>query len=448
VGLLSAQALAEFRRLDRRAYYVMEAAFPDGTKRYAKQPISSASQGQYRPRVKQWGTISRSLGDRQFSLIGLEASPTITDFDFEFADLVGSRARIQDTAVTIKILSKRYTYAQAPTRFLGRLYDWEQTGQLEWQWKLRPNDGPLFSVFPWLTVQTYDFPDAPVESISQIIPLIYGLHDSAGSSAKGDRGAVPLIYVGKRGLTWCYVVCRGRARQVLRVYDDSILVPLGGYVVTYVSVNGRVFTLVEFDADRGDTASITADVEGYAYLGDGSVDDILITDPADQLAHLFSNWLYGEFAGEAAWLPTHPIIDTASFTALKAYFARRAYGASYKGSMWIGELTSGKQLVDDWCATNQVHAFWKNNGTFAVAADDLTEYPLPADPRIVFPTDELGRSFKMLGPGSADVIRRVVLEYAHQAGTGQYLSHLEILDKSVQIEATESLSQIYGPHFL
>src|SRR4029079_11088134 len=127
---------------------------------------------------------------------------------------------------------------------------------LEWTLNFRANDRPLTAQVPRTTITTYDWPDAPKDSLGQYVPIVYGRHDSSGET---NTGALPTIYVDNSGFR--YLVSIGHMTSVQRVYKDGTLVNAGCSITNPV-VGGRQWTLIDFTTDQG-TSTITCDGLGY-----------------------------------------------------------------------------------------------------------------------------------------------------------------------------------------
>jgi len=136
--------------------------------------------------------------------------------------------------------------------------------------------------------------------------VLYGIHDSTGMQQ--GPGLVPTIYVDT--VQFRYLVCAGKAKSIDYVYVDGVQTG-SGWSTSYVTVHGRIYTLIDFTTDQG-TAEITCDANGYEAVGDGS--GAVITNPATQWAHRLSNFVLGDYM-TGSWLSTNALIDSTTLSA-------------------------------------------------------------------------------------------------------------------------------------
>src|SRR5262249_12379445 len=130
--------------------------------------------------------------------------------------------------------------------FTGILDGVDQVAPMRWRLRLRTDDGPLRSTagktgaIPRVPLSRY-FDGLDASGSSFYAPVIYGVHNSAGSSG---QGFVPCHLVDSS--TYKYVVQLGRANAVTAVYEDGALLASGLYTVAYETVKGALFTVLNF----------------------------------------------------------------------------------------------------------------------------------------------------------------------------------------------------------
>src|SRR3990167_8852996 len=252
MGLLSSSLKSDLQKGNPSAYFLLEVDFPSGTRRYSKLGVSSSSQGHYEGRVLTFQPLLRSVSNASNSLEFLETQVTISDYDCAFASLLGKRERILNSDVRIYLGSANVAFSDWLTVFTGILAQWESTAPMQWTLTLRTDDTILTSNATRVKINVYDWPDAHSDAIGATAPLLYGAHDSSGET---DTGAVPTLYVDTSGFR--YAVCLGRAYSIPRVYVGGTL-QTTGYSITYPVVGGRMWTLIDFTADKGSSA-VTCD---------------------------------------------------------------------------------------------------------------------------------------------------------------------------------------------
>jgi hypothetical protein len=183
-------------------------------------------------------------------------------------------------------------------------------------------------------------------------------------------------------------------------------------------------------------AVVTVDVAGYETVGDGS--GTLITNPVRQLKHWLDQFVWGEYLG-GNWLAATAPIDTTRLTETEAFLD--AY--SLTGSLYVSSETTGEDVLNDWCASHQVDAFWTNLGKIAFRVDDPrlpgTGY---SGSWIRGDLDQVGR-FGTRGAGRF-LKDRVQVTYQPSPAGGGLLEALEVRDTSLTLEGSEALALAQG----
>lgn len=431
-GLLSAAMLAELKANGNTVVPILSLYFTGGTRRYAQVGIASATLGQVYGKVIQWGTLERSISDRDNQISLNKATVTIEDTDASFSSLLedSNAPGMRGTRALIQLIGPNVAPADWATLFDGYLDNWSMSGLFVWTLDISPNDQPLVNAsFPKTPLLAIDWPNIGDKTLyGEFVPLIYGVHDSRGSS---DAGMVPCPYVDRIGFR--YLVAHGWV-TVDRVYVDGVLTG-AGFSITHPTINGRLFTLIDFSSDQAD-AEITADVTGYESVGNGSGTTLT---GVDCLKHALVNFVYGDYqGGNWASVGTVPI-NTSSFTTTQSFLTdmvwegvSRRYGGASK--------TSGMDLIGDFCSSLQLLAFFTREGQISVAPDDHRSLTLWYDePRwLRYDLYEVGDSFR-LEYDRDSIIDRLSIQYVYSEADGKFVQVVEVRDPDIGQENADEL---------
>jgi hypothetical protein len=431
-GLLSSAMLTELRANGKTVVPILRLYFTAGTRSYSDVGMASATLGTIYGKVIEWGALERSVSDRDNQLTLNTATVQIEDTDASFSSLLedANAGTMRGTRAVILLTSPNVAPADWATLFDGYLANWSMTGLFQWTLEISPKDQPLMNPsFPKTPILAIDWPSVGDRTLyGEYVPIIYGIHDSRGSS---DTGMVPTLYVDRLGFR--YLVAQGWV-TVDRVYVDGIQAS-SGFTITRPTINGRLFTLIDFTADQVD-AEITADVQGYESVGDGS--GTLLTG-VDCLKHCLVNFVYGDYqGGNWASVGTVPI-NTTSFTTAQSFLTdmgwqkvSRRYGGESK--------TSGMELIGDICKSLQLMAFFTRAGLISVAADDHRTTTLWYDePRwLRYDQYEVGDSFR-LDYDRDSIIDRLSIQYIYSEADGKFVQTLEVRDFSLTEENADEL---------
>lgn len=429
-GQLTASMLAELQRLDCSAFPFLELYLPSplATRRYASWGVSSTSLGTMAGKVISWGNIRRQVSDRDNSLVLNDTDVTIEDTDGSFVSALETlQHTMRGARATIKIGSPNVAAANWVTVFDGFVDKWSMKSALVWNLELHPNDRYLLGPFPKTPILAGDFPNVLDKTIyGEYVPIIYGIHDSRGSS---DAGMVPCPYVDT--INFRYLVAHGWV-TVDRVYNDAtgafILISASDYTVTHRTINGRLFTMIDWDAPGlADDVTVQADVTGYESVGDGSGTTLT---GVNALKHLIVNFMFGDYQG-GNWLAdgTAPV-STTTFSTVQTYLTDlnwQKVSVRYGG----GSQTEGRSAVNEFCQTLQLNAFFTRAGLLGVAKDDHRSTTLWYDqPQLVrYDRDEKGDDGSLqLDYDRDSLIDRLSIQYIYNSSDQKYVQTLEVRD--------------------
>ena len=409
---------------------VVEMTMPGGTRKYAAEGFNSDSGGLYEPRVIEWETIVQQISDRSGNMGGIETGFTLADTDRSIARLIEGPYGdlVKKSPVVIKLAHPDYPASSWPVRFTGVVGSWGWPEPMKAHFTVRVDDLQLQRQVPkaaWLITQA-DFKNCPTDNVGAMAPLIYGHHSQETWS--GD-GAVTCIYVDNVGFR--YLVCAARALLVPRVYVDGTIVT-SGYTVTYPVIAGRQYTLIDFTADKGES-TITADVDGYEDVGDGTGE--LITAPTDLIAHFLSNWVFGDYRS-GAWLATSSRIDTTKLASLASFLALRATAGAYH----LGEQVEAANVLKNWLESFYLRGWWTLEGKLAFGVlDPTTPAPYSTTDPVLHDDAEWSMDYE-----EESVVSSITVSYVHSEAQQKYFQKIEVQDPTATESAEETLDQTWG----
>lgn len=428
-GNLSSAMLTELRSPGKTVIPILRLFLTAGTRNYSSVDAASVTLGRIVGKVMPggWGPIQRSVSDRDNNLSLNSCTVQIEDTDRTFSSLLedSNANTLRGTRALIQLASPNVTPANWATLFDGYLESWAMASQFVWTLTIHPNDQPLLGVFPKTGVLASDFPNVGDKTVyGEFVPVLWGVHDSRGSS---DGGMVPCPYVDR--INFRYLVSHGWT-TVDRVYKNGAGISASDYAVTHPTINGRLYTLITIDAP-GYTADdvVTADVTGYESVGDGSGTTLT---GVDALIHALDNFVFGDYQG-GNWVAagTNAPIATSLMTTCQSFLTDM--GWEKVSHRYGGEnQTTGMQLVADFCTALQLYAFFTRDGLLAAAADDHRSTTLWYDaPRwLRYDTIEVGDSFK-LDYDRMSITDRINIQYVYDSAGGKYVQNSEVRDLSI-----------------
>lgn len=406
----------------------LSVAWPNSnTIRYSSAPFTSATGGHYNGRVLSWGSLDYQISDRSGRLPSVETRVQIDDTSREIARIVSGvyADSVRGSAATIYLGASTVGSSSWDTLFAGKVVKVGFPSPFVAELTLRVADDQLQRQSPrggWALTRT-QWPNAKAEVFDKVAPVLYGIHDA--SNVQTGPGLIPTLYVDTVGFR--YLVCAGKAKSIDRVYVDGVQTG-SGWSTSYVTVSGRIYTLVDFTTDQGDS-EITVDAHGYESVGDGS--GSTITNPATQWAHRLTNFVLGDYM-TGSWLSTNALIDSTTLSAAESYFT--SLGA--KSSFYDADLRTGHDITAQFCNSWRMRAWWTMAGKVATGYENPFA-SVYAGTRWRWYRDELGPL--SLEENDWQVTSRIVVRQAYSSSQGSYLATLEVTDPSISAETQESL---------
>lgn len=402
-------------------------SFPGSTQRFATAPYSSASGGQYAGKILGWSRIGYALSDRSGRLPSVETSIRVSDTDRTIARIVSgvNADTVRGSAATAYIMAPGTASSSWKTIFSGSVVKVSFPEPFVAEITLRVNDDAVQRLSPrggWVLTRVA-WPNAKAEVFDKVAPILYGQHDASGMQT--GPGLIPTLYVDT--IEFRYLVCAGKAKSIDRVYVDDVQTG-SGWSTEYVTRSGRIYTCINFTTDQG-TAEITADVQGYEDVGDGS--GTLITNPATQWAHRMSNFVLGDYM-TGSWLSTNSLIDSTALSAAEDYLDL----LSARGSYYSALRQTGHDIIAKFCHSWRMRSWWTLTGTIAIGYENIFAQPYTGT-RFQWTKQELGRF--NLAEDDWNVTSRITVRQALSSSQGSYLATFEVQDASVSSDTQDAL---------
>ena len=340
------------------------------------------------------------------------------------------------------------------TAFNGRLTSAEEIEPRIWELRFRTDDDGLDSEVPRLKYTEFDFPNADAKVFSLFMQILYGLHDDAGLT---DEGSVLCPDVDQ--VRFRRFVSLGIMRDVIRVWskagrdDPPVLRTAGfasgtaataGYRIITPIINGRQYTLIEFNVTGAgeDEAfaelEIFCDVEGIEDVGDGT--GILVRN-ADALKHFYSNFVKGDYQS-GNWLPTDPLIDNDSFDEVQLELNNLGQDTSRR----IGGTSRARKAKDefeDWCFQLRVKVFFEEPGK--LVARSFSPFTLEVykdDPWIREGLHDIEEpDYDVDDTG---IKQRVFVNYIPRTASDDFLANIEVRDFELDGDEAETIEATWS----
>lgn len=434
--VMPAGILAEFQKVSPLVYPILEMDLPN-TIQYAAQDIGVNVRGTFKGKVVSFSSDSRAISPTRPSMSTRESGVVIEDTDKEFSNIVEGGGGNQIRGGAIRIIYVSPNTSDEFTYFEGRIYNYEQTSPLLWNINFRPDQVPLDRPFPKTRISQFDWVNAHVDALGQYTPLIWGVHSSVLGT---DNGSIPLLPVDT--VNFRYLVCLGIAKAVDNVYKDEAIQAPSAYAVEYPIINGRQFTVVNFTSDPGEDAAITADVQGYESVGDGS--GTVLINPAEQVEHGLTNFVYGDYQS-GSWIDSSTApIDQITLANVRTFMGDEVEG--YEGAIYLDGKNpiTGSTFVNTWLKTWEMRAFWTNDGKIGFAFFDHRLLTLQNEANRVR-WDYHVSGGERLSYDVTSLVTRIVGRYLQDSVENKFLETLEVRDEFAGLDdVMESLDMTYG----
>ena len=406
---------------------------------YSDTAPNSRSEGLYLNRVQDWGPIRYSA--EGWDVERVSTSVRIADPDNElgaiFSGKDGEEARgslvdIRYASPDIEDKTKWFT------AFDGVLKSWNEVEPRVWELRFRTDDDGIDSEVPRTKFTEFDFPDGDAAIFGKTIQALYGVQDAFGLT---DDGAVGCPDVDK--VRFRRFVSLGIMKSVIRVFskagrDDPVVertagfasgtAATAGYRVIFPIINGRQYTLLEFnvtgagEAELFEELEITCDVEGIEDVGDGTG---IIVRNADAIAHFYSNFVKANYQS-GPWFPPDPRLDEDSFIEVQTSLNQLGQDTSRR----IGGESRARKAKDelaDWCFQLRIKMFWDENGKIVVRSfSPFTLEVYKDEPWIREGLHDINEgSYEVDDTG---IKQQVFVNYIDRSASGDFLANIEVRD--------------------
>jgi hypothetical protein len=417
-GLLPSDLAAELAKAGPEITYGAELVLPSGTKRWCVGGAMGTSS--WDPRLLSVSRYSRVVSISQPGLQLPSVRISVADHDEELTkEFEGVDSdNIRGSVAKLYILSPN---AAPYAWFTGQLDGKSGPEGFVWDLELRPNDVPLRGFVPRKRITVADFPAAAVDVLDRFAPLIYGAHDSTSTT---NAGNIPTLRVKTDGPYW-YLLSLGILKDIRAVYKDGIKLSAGAWTRRDLTINGKAYTIIEFATDQGE--DITADVDGYEEIGDGTGD--LIANPANQFKHLIVNFVYNDY-GAGDWLAD----SEAPVNATKIATAAAFYDdLSWRSSRRISEESRVTEIIANFLPQHYAFAYFTPSGEFALSVYDFR----PPDPTSLYISDPWIRNneddyLDARHREESSIVRdSVVVQHFYDENAGKFQRSLEARDPRV-----------------
>lgn len=412
--------------------YLLEIDLPSGTRRYGSGGYDSAGSGMYRAKVLDWKPLVRDASDRTGKLAAMELTVKLDDSDQTFTkEIEGENGPlVRGSAVRAWRAHPSLAKADWYPIFTGILVHPGPKKQNTWEITARVDDRPLMHDVPknWTLTRT-DFPNASADVLGLVAPWIYGKHVSSGI---GDKGMVECVYVDTTNKVW--LVSALHCKALHNVWADDVKKTLGtDYSVAFPIINGRQYTTITFTSLVPDKVAV--DVEGIELIGDGSGD--LLENGAQQLAHFLNHAVWRNHQSGTYNYETAPILFTngVPFEYARTWF--NDLGIKSSRVLFQDGVDQAISILDEWCASQDMRAFWNGAGLLNVKPIDhrLTDLYNEANWIREDRHAEVEESFSYDVDDTQEV-DTVVLNYLLEAKSGKFKYALEVSDTQLEEQAS------------
>jgi hypothetical protein len=423
---------------------ILDVAWPSGSERYSDRPLGFSTGLPARPLLLDVPSITYGAGLRPGNLQTTDLSLTLSDKGRRITRILEGATDPRGSACNLYYALPGLAVADWHLVASG-VFDRDEyeDGCRSIRLLLRPNDAPFKGNITKKQILKGECPLALETSFGVYLPLLYGEHDS---SALTGKGMVPCININYDDTGWNYAVCLGWAKSVNRVYKNGTLQTVStDYTVAYPIIGGAQLTAILFTSAPGETAVITADVEGYETVGNGSGE--LILNPVDQILHALTNFGFNDYRF-GPWLdPGTTPLDLASFAISSSYASR----SKFEGGNRLGGTADATTIMDalgGWLNSElPFRVFATNGGKLGMRPIDhvfggyTSPGPaVPASEEALFvhgQTVEVGATFKPYRDTSL-LIRRVDASFIYGAADQKFFQSLAVQNPSQQEEVSQS----------
>lgn len=436
---MSLDAIAGGRAL---AVWGLMVQFPGSiTARWGNAGYTSVSGGHFQGVIKSLSAITRAASGRDGRLPAVQFTARMYDHDRSLARFLSGvyAKQIRGSAVTLRLMTPTVAWADCTTFFSGQVVRWSVPEPFVVELVCRTDDERINRPSFQPTIDRNTWSNAAPEVYNKVAPVLYGTQDVSTQRATGP-GMLPLLLVDQGA--YRYLLCVGRAKTVTRVYVGELQISSSLYTTEYLTLKGRIYTLVKFDDAADATAAgvadsdgvalpnveVTCDADGYETVGDGS--GSVITRPVSILSHFLSNFVLGEYM-TGAWLATNALIDVTAELADNV-----AIDAG--GSFYSSERITGADAIAAYCTSFERRCFWSKNFQVGFGADPVFAQPYTG-PVISWHKMEVSQA-SFVDKDHA-VTSRITARQCYSSAEDSYFQTLDIEDAGASIESVREMDR-------
>ena len=411
---------------DQRVFPTFDLTIGDKTFRIAEEHVISRGAGQYVKRVPPGGFGEQTRGAPRTGHRLLSSSVTVRveDIDRTLLNHYDTVTDVEGSTGRIVLRSEDVPEDEHWLRVSGVVDEYPASGRIQ-NFLLTPQqERRVRSKTHIPTIQRKDFPGTPQESLGKDAWVIYGEHISQGRPEL-PTGVIKALQVDATSGNNLWLASYGRIQSVPKVWRDGTD-ETNNWSLRYELIAGRWWSLIE---DTTDTAQAGNDVrfDAAGFDDDGTGSGNLITNPAAQLEHFLTNFVFGDHqAGlnqSVTWLSASSFpISTTLFSETKGFFTRR----QSEGSRVLTAGVNGLDVLTEWCENFNAKPFWSLDWKLAVRIADPTRLDIVVPRHLRSDTrfgSELQRSIERQAK-----LTHATVNYLYDTAAGQFSLQNEVQD--------------------
>lgn len=370
-------------RGENRTHWVFELTVGSTILKYADHPVASESEGLYNSYIESWSDVVTDLGDDSYNLISPRTSVRIYDEKRVLQKLLAESAAGIFIGSTIEVWLRSFhvTAANHYRRFSAVVRNYRLVANRTFEIVYGPDDKHFSDRIKISEINRDEHRVAfgsgigpeqiPDSSVGLPTQVIYGEHNSLGSSKTGALTAVPLAtFDNLVNIQNYWFLSWGGLKKIPRIWANGVRKE---QLTSVITINLTTPTLKSFtvvsadDADIPFNETVTFDCEGLSLLTPSSISP-LITNPASILRHLITNFILQEWDGTSTWMLESTVpIDTILFNAAEDFFETHGI----EGSAVFSSNDSGSNIISTFGTSLIMNIFWTTEFKIGVLIDDF-----------------------------------------------------------------------------
>ena len=425
-----------------RAFPTFDLTIGDKTFRVAEEHVISRGGGPYVKRIPPggFGEQTRGVPRTGHRLISSSVTVRVEDIDRALLNHYDTVTDVEGSTGRIVLRSGDVPEDEHWLRVSGVVDEYPASGRIQ-KFILTPKqERRLRSKTHIPTIQAKDFPGAPQESLGKDAWVIYGEHISQGRPEL-PTGVIKALQVDATTANNLWLASYGRIQSVPKVWRDGTD-ETNNWSLRYELIAGRWWSLIE---DTTDTAEAGDDVrfDAAGFDDDGTGSGNLITNPAEQLEHFLTNFVFGDYTGRlnqsVTWVAASSFpISTTLFSEAKGFFTRR----NSESARVLSAGGTGLDVLTEWCDNFNAKPFWSLDWKLAVRIADPTRLDIVVPRHLRSDTrfgSELQRSIERQAK-----LTRAKINYLYDTAAGQFSLQNEVQDTRRTDDRAQEFSFFWG----